>query len=201
MNISDAGIKLIKQFESCSLKAYKALDTEMYYTIGWGHYGNDVKKGMTITQAKADQMLKDDLEVFTFAINKMLKVDVTQNMFDALTSFAYNCGTSALKNSSLLALVNKKDFKGASNEFDKWVHSGGKVIQGLVKRRAIEKALFLKNAVIKPVIQTYTVRAGENLTKIAQRQETTVKELLKLNPKITNKDLIRTGQKIYVPVK
>jgi GH24 family phage-related lysozyme (muramidase) len=202
MNISQAGIDLIKSFEGLVLHAYKPVSSERYFTIGYGHYGSDVKQGQVITQQRAEEYLKQDLQKFVYGVNQLVKVSVNQNQFDALVSFAYNCGVGALRTSDLLTKLNKSDFVGASKEFDRWVHAGGKVLQGLVNRRNKEKVLFLKP--IKPAIQTtqnYTIRSGENLTKIAQRFGTSVTEILKLNPAIKNPNLVFNGQVIRIPKK
>jgi len=202
MKISKNGIELIKSFEGCVLHAYKPVETEKYWTIGYGHYGSDVREKMEISQKEADNLLIFDLRVYDYAVNSLVKVKLNQNQFDSLVSFAYNCGREALRTSTLLKKVNAKDFIGASEEFDKWVHGGGKVLNGLVKRRKAEKELFLTPVKVvkeKPLLQNYTVRSGESLTKIAQREKTTVKKLMELNPKIKNKDLIYAGQVIKVP--
>lgn len=142
MNISQNGINLIKKFEGCRLKAYKSVQTEIYYTIGYGHYGSDVKEGQVITQKEAESLLEKDLRKFVLGVNALLKVPVNQNQFDALVSFAYNCGVGSLQKSNLLQYINKLDFESAANEFDKWVHADGKVLKGLVNRRTVEKELF-----------------------------------------------------------
>lgn len=99
--ISQVGIKFIKSFEGCRLKAYKPVPTETHYTIGWGHYGPDVQLDMTITQAQADSMLVADLAKYEGYVNNSNYVPVTaqlnQNQFDALVSFCYNCGNGSLK--------------------------------------------------------------------------------------------------------
>lgn len=99
--ISQVGINLIKSFEGCRLKAYKPVPTEEYWTIGWGHYGPDIKAGMTMTQAQADSMLVADLAKYEAYVNNPAYVPVTaqlnQNQFDALVSFCYNCGSGSLK--------------------------------------------------------------------------------------------------------
>ena len=142
MKIDKYGEKLIKKFESCKLKAYKADKSEKYYTIGWGHYGADVKKDMKISKATAEKLFRNDIKFFENCVNSCLKVKVTQSMFNALVSFTYNVGFSAFKNSTLLKYVNKKQFKKASKEFKKWNKCGGKVLNGLVKRRLLEKIEF-----------------------------------------------------------
>ena len=122
--------------------AYKADKSEKYYTIGWGHYGPDVGKNAIITKETADKLFRNDIKYFETSVNSCLKVKVTQSMFNALVSFTYNVGFSAFKNSTLLKYVNKKQFKKASNEFKKWNKCGGKVLNGLVKRRLLEKIEF-----------------------------------------------------------
>jgi GH24 family phage-related lysozyme (muramidase) len=199
MNISQAGIDLIKSFEGCVLTAYK--DVAGVWTIGYGHTSG-VREGQVITQSDAEVMLKFDVQKYVKAVNENLKITVNQNQFDALVSFTYNCGASALRTSTLLEKLNQKDYVGASKEFDKWVHAGGKVIQGLVNRRSKEKALFLKP--VKQAVQTtqnYTIRSGENLIKIAKRFGTTVNDIMKLNPAIKNSNLVFDGQVIKIPKK
>jgi LysM repeat protein len=112
-------------------------------------------------------------------------------------------GFSALRNSTLLQKLNQKDYVGASNEFDRWIHAGGKVLAGLVERRKTEKALYLKpdpQPVVKPkvVTQYYTIKKGYNLTHISEKYKTTVSRLLKLNPQIHNANKIYVGQKIKI---
>lgn len=193
MNFSQNGINLIKSFEGLRLKAYKAVSTEKYYTIGYGHYGADVRANETITEAQAENLLKNDLQKYVDAVNAAVKVSINQNQFDALVSFTYNCGINAFKTSDMLKYINKGDFKSAANEFDKWIHSGGKVIAGLVKRRAKEKELFLKAA----ATTTYTVKSGDTLSGIAKKYGTTVKQLQAWND-IKNPNKIYVGQKLRV---
>ena len=142
MKIDKYGENLIKKFESCKLTAYKADKSEKYYTIGYGHYGADVKKGMKISKVTAEKLFDNDIKYFEASVNSCLKVKVTQSMFNALVSFCYNVGFGAFKSSTLLKYVNKKQFKKASNEFKKWNKCGGKVLKGLVKRRLLEKIEF-----------------------------------------------------------
>ena len=142
MKIDKYGEKLIKQFESCKLFAYKADKSEKYYTIGWGHYGADVGKNAIITKETADKLFRNDIKFFENCVGSCLKVKITQSMFNALVSFTYNVGFGAFKNSTLLKYINKKQFKKASNEFKKWNKCGGKVLNGLVKRRLLEKIEF-----------------------------------------------------------
>ena len=142
MKIDKDGEKLIKQFESCRLTAYKADKSEKYYTIGWGHYGPDVKKDMKISKERADKLFRNDIKFFEDCVNNSVKVKINQSMFNALVSFTYNVGFGAFKNSTLLKYVNKKQFTKASKEFKKWNKCGGKVLKGLVNRRKLEQVEF-----------------------------------------------------------
>lgn len=138
MKISINGINLIKSFESCKLVAYKALSSEKYYTIGWGHYGSDVKKGMVISQAQADALLVQDLAKFEANVNKYAtKLKLNQNQYDALVSFAYNVGSI-----NGLTAFGTRSVSQISAKIPNYNKSGGKVIAGLVTRRAKEKRLF-----------------------------------------------------------
>jgi lysozyme len=140
MKTSKNGINLIKKYEGCYLKAYKC--PANVWTIGYGRT-KGVKQGMKITKAKAEAHLKDDLVTFENAVDKYVKVPINQNQFDALVSFSFNCGTGALKTSTLLRNLNKKDYSGAANEFLRWNKANGKVLNGLTKRRKEERTLFL----------------------------------------------------------
>jgi GH24 family phage-related lysozyme (muramidase) len=169
MNISQNGVNFIKRFEGVRLSPYKAVPTEKYLTVGFGHYGIDVKAGVKITEAQAEALLKKDLQKFVNGVNACLKVSVNQNQFDALVSFHFNTG--ALPTSDLLKKVNAKDFAGASREFARWNKSGGKVIQGLINRRNQEIALFLKpvpapKPAPKPVAKPVPVSAIKTVGKI-----------------------------------
>ena len=141
MKTSNVGIELIKKYEGCVLKAYKC--PSGVWTIGYGHT-NGVKSGMQITKAQALDYLKQDLSVFEKAVTNYVKVPLNQNQFDALVSFSFNCGSGALKTSTLVKKLNSCDYNGAANEFLKWNKSNGKVLNGLAKRREEEKELFLK---------------------------------------------------------
>lgn len=138
--ISDAGICLIKQFEGCRLEAY--LCAAGVPTIGYGHTAG-VKMGMKISQAQAEDFLREDLRSFERAVSQALKRPVSQNQFDALVSFAYNLGAGALRGSTLLKLLNEGNINGAADEFPKWNKAAGRALEGLTKRRMRERQLFL----------------------------------------------------------
>lgn len=140
MNISERGLDLIKAYEGLSLDAYQ--DSVGIWTIGYGHTGSLVVKGLTITQAEADGLLKHDVIVAENCIRTLVAVPLTQPEFDALCSFAFNLGGAALRNSTLLRKLNASDYDGAAAEFKRWDHAGGKQLAGLTKRRAAEAELF-----------------------------------------------------------
>lgn len=142
MKTSQNGINLIKSFEGLSLKAYKAVASEKYYTIGYGHYGTDVNAGQTINEAQAEDLLRQDLAKFEQGVSNYVKVGLNQNQFDALVSWSYNLGLGNLQKSDMLTYINKGDFANAAKELILWNKAGGKVLAGLVKRRAAEQALF-----------------------------------------------------------
>ena len=145
MNPSKDVVELIKTFEGFRSQSYS--DVVGVWTIGYGStrvHGNKVVPGMVCTVDEAEEYLYDELEPVAVRISDMVKVNLTQNQFDALCSFAYNLGTGALQNSTLLRKINAGDYNGAANEFAKWNQAGGKVLPGLVKRRELERQLFLK---------------------------------------------------------
>lgn len=142
MKTSLRGIELIQSFECLSLQAYKVHKAEKYYTIGYGHYGADVKQGMTITRIQAELLFRKDLQPLEDGISA-LNLNIKQNQFDALVCFAYNTGLEALKKSTLLRKVrtNPSD-KTIRNEFMRWVYSGGQKLNGLERRRKVEADLY-----------------------------------------------------------
>ena len=142
MNISQKGIDLIKKFEGCRLTAYRCPANIL--TIGYGHTGSDVVTGQKITQEQAEKLLKSDLLVHCNNVSRLVKVPLTQNQFDALVSFEFNVGYGNFASSTMLKLLNQKKYREAAAQFDRWVYANRKVLAGLVKRRAAEKALFLQ---------------------------------------------------------
>ena len=137
MKISNKGLELIKTFEGLRLSAYKALSTEKYYTIGYGHYGSDVGKDMVITESQAEELLKKDVKKFEDKVNKYSNYNFNQNQFDALVSFAYNIG-----NIDQLTAKGTRTIEQISSHISLYVKAGGKTLNGLVKRREKEKELF-----------------------------------------------------------
>jgi len=140
MKIGLKGLGLIKKFEGCKLTAYTC--PANIVTIGYGNTfykdGSKIKLGDKITQQQAEDLLMDLLPQFEAIVNKNIKIDLTQYQFDALVSFAWNCG----KSETLFNLVNSK-----SKDLKEWWEThyttgGGKVLQGLVNRRKAEAQLF-----------------------------------------------------------
>ena len=140
MKLSEHGKELIKSFEGFRLTAYK--DGGGVWTIGWGHTGSDVTPGRSITQERADFLFDADIIEFEEGVNSLVKVPLTQNQFDALVSFAYNCGGDALENSTLLRLLNEGEYVRAAAQLPRWNKDNGVVVKGLVRRRAAERQLF-----------------------------------------------------------
>lgn len=146
MSTSQNGINLISSFEGCELKAY--LCPAKVWTIGFGTTvypnGVKVKKGDSCTLEQAKQFKAHDLKRFEKTVSDLVKVPLTQNQFDALVSLTYNIGTGAFEKSTLLKKLNAGDYQGAADQFTVWNKGGGKVLQGLVNRRAKEKEVFLR---------------------------------------------------------
>ena len=134
------GIDIIKKFEGCKLKAY--LCPAGIPTIGYGHtYG--VKLERVISKAEAEVLLDHDYQDALNAVEELVKVPLTENQLGALSSFVFNLGRGKLIGSTLRKKLNQGDYKGAAEEFDKWVFAGGQKLNGLMARRAAEKELFV----------------------------------------------------------
>ena len=205
MKTSDNGVKFIMQEEGCKLKAYK-LAGEVYYTIGVGHYGQDVKAGMCITENQAKDLLRSDLKRFEQAVNKTVTdIKLTQNMFDALVSYTFNRGEGGLRQ---LASNSHTPEQYATNIVKYW-GSATRYKDALIARRKREKALFLsgyKQDKKKPIghIQpnykpgkTYTVQTALN---VRDKPSTAGKKLglLKDGTKVKNQATTRAGEMIWM---
>ena len=137
MMINDKGISLIKSFEGLRLKAYKALPSEKYFTIGYGHYGTDVKEGQTITEAEAEALLRADLKKYEAKVNKYDSYKWNENEFSALVSFAYNIGN--IDGLTKKGARSREEIKKVWTSYSK---AGGKELPGLLRRRKAELELF-----------------------------------------------------------
>ena len=139
MLYSKDGLHLTESFESCRLTAYP--DSKGVPTIGWGHT-RWVHLGDNCTQAQADAWLMEDVQHAVDAVNRLVKVPLTQGQFDACVDFTFNAGEGNFANSTLLRLLNSSDYAGADAEFARWDMSGGAHIAGLARRRAAEAGEF-----------------------------------------------------------
>jgi lysozyme len=144
---NEAGVQLIKSFEG--FKSHPYICPAGIPTIGYGctFYEDGTKVTMQddpITESQGEDMLKHILASFEQGVAESVTVALTDNQFSALVCFAYNVGLRNLQNSTLLKMVNNSDFAGAALQFGKWVQGGGKVLPGLVRRRAAESALFMQ---------------------------------------------------------
>ena len=145
MRCNDEGIAIIKKYEGCSLRCY--LDPIGIPTIGYGSiWGLDhnrlVSSHRNITENEAEHLLKRELLTTENAVARLVKSPLTQNQFSAVCCLVYNVGSGKFRSSTIRMKLNRKDFTGASNEFWKWRRAGGKILRGLVRRRAEEKELF-----------------------------------------------------------
>ncbi|WP_236780085.1 lysozyme [Alcaligenes faecalis] len=141
--MSSDGLAILQYFESCQLEAYWDANGKVW-TIGWGDTGPDVVRGLRITQAEADERLRRRLarEFVPGALNVLTR-PVSQAQLDAMVDLAYNIGVSAFQGSTLVRLFNAGDVAGAAEQFPRWNKSGGKVLLGLRRRRAADRARFL----------------------------------------------------------
>lgn len=146
LQVSPQGRELICSFEGLALTAYD--DGTGCWTIGYGttRYPDQtpVKAFDTCSVQQANSYMQHDLQKFENAINQAVKVMLNQNQFDALVSLSYNIGINAFKNSTLVRNLNAANYQKAAEQFDVWVYASGKRMQGLINRRAVERALFEK---------------------------------------------------------
>lgn len=135
MRLSENGIKVLVLREGLRLKAYQ--DVKGIWTIGVGHTGPEVVKGLEIGELHAYDLFHEDVKWAEDAVNNNVHAPLTQNQFDALVSFVFNIGETQFVRSTLLKKLNKLDYSGACGEFDKWV-----IPIQITSRRMSEKAQF-----------------------------------------------------------
>ena len=140
MKTSVEGLALIKKFEGLELEAYKC--AAGVWTIGYGHT-KDVQPGDVWSESHADHMLEVELEEFEGYINDNVTAPLSQNQFDALVSWVYNLGPANLKASTMLKVLNSGDYEGVPAQIKRWNKAGGKVLEGLIRRREAEALLFV----------------------------------------------------------
>ncbi len=148
MKTNDAGLQIIKDSEGLRTKAYR--DTGNILTIGYGHTSAagapKVTEGMTITAAEADEILRRDVAGAEKDVADLVKVPLNENQHGAMVSFTFNLGRGQVAKSTLLRKLNDGDYAGAAAEFPKWIYDNGAVQNGLITRRAKERALFEASA-------------------------------------------------------
>ncbi len=141
---SEAGIDLIKQFEGLRLRAYPDPGSgRAPWTIGYGTT-KGVRPNMVISKAQAEVMLQRDLREIERVVDDLVKVEITQSMFDALVSFTYNVGLGSLRRSTLLRKLNEGNIQAAADQLLRWNRARGRVLPGLTRRRVAERELFLR---------------------------------------------------------
>jgi lysozyme len=155
--VNDEGLALIKQWEGKYLTAYHgAADRPGLLTIGYGHTDAagppNITAGMKITERQATDILRSDLGKVEAAIERLVKVELTDNQFGALVAFVFNVGEGAFAGSTLLRKLNAGDYNAVPAELMKWTRANGKQVQGLVNRRAAEAGLWARGA---PVASQY----------------------------------------------
>ena len=142
MKTSANGLAFIRDHEGCELHAYPDPGSGGEpWTIGVGHTGG-VKPGDTCTMEQAMQWLKEDVQEAEDAVNRLVKVELSQDQFDALVSLVFNIGGGNFAKSTLLKKINARNFEGAADEFPRWNRAAGRVMAGLTKRRHAEQSLF-----------------------------------------------------------
>lgn len=140
-NASAKGLDYIRQFEKFEPVPYPDVAGKM--TIGYGHLILPGEHFTSITKAEAESLFKKDVGIAERAINRLVKVPLSQNQYDALTSLVFNIGIGAFESSTILRKINVKDYAGASAEFPRWKYAGGTEVRGLLNRRLAEQATWV----------------------------------------------------------
>ena len=172
-------IEHVKRWEGLKLTAYPDPGSRdgTPYTVGYGHVSDGhlkVYRGLTISPKQAEDALEYDLNETAAKVDELVKVELSDNQFGALVSFAFNVGTGAFAKSTLLNKLNKGDYAAVPSEMAKWVNNDGKKMQGLVNRRAAEAGLWAKgehvaskgvkaDKVAPPIVDKETVSWGAGI--------------------------------------
>ena len=139
MKIGNKGLEMIKHFEGLELNAYKC--AAGVWTIGYGHT-KGVQEGMVISEETANEMLVEELKEYENYINTLVTVELNQNQFDAMVSWVYNLCSSNLQARTLLKVLNAGNYEGVPEQIMRWNKAGGRVLEGLTRRRQAEADLF-----------------------------------------------------------
>jgi lysozyme len=166
--INGEGFQLLTTFEGCELTAYD--DGGGVWTIGYGHTGDDVYPGLTISQTQAEELLREDLEKFESYVEDAIEVEIDDNQFSALVCFCFNVGpgTEGFGGSTLLKLLNDGDYQGAADQFPVWNKVNGEPWPGLTRRRLAEQALFLGMAEVRVLTLTEPIMQGEDVRQVQE---------------------------------
>lgn len=172
-------IEHVKRWEGLKLTAYPDPGSKNGepWTVGYGHTSDGfmkVTRGLTISPKQAEDALEFDLNETAAKVDELVKVELSDNQFGALVSFAFNVGTGAFGRSTLLKKLNKGDYAAVPGELAKWVNNDGKKMQGLVNRRAAEAGLWAKgefvsskgmkaDKVAPPIVDKETVSWGAGI--------------------------------------
>ena len=172
-------IEHVKRWEGLKLTAYPDPGSRNGepWTVGYGHVSDGflkVTRGLTITVAQAEAALEFDLNETAAKVDELVKVELPDNQFGALVSFAFNVGTGAFAKSTLLKKLNKGDYAAVPAELARWTKNDGKVMQGLVNRRAAEAGLWAKGEFVSskgmkadkeapPIVDKETVSWGAGI--------------------------------------
>jgi len=167
-HINQEGFKLLTTFEGCELTAYD--DGGGVWTIGYGHTGDDVYPGLTISQTQAEELLREDVEKFESYVEDAVEVEIDDNQFSALVCFCFNVGpgTEGFGGSTLLKLLNSGDYQGAADQFPVWNKVNGEPWQGLTRRRLAEQALFLGMPEVRVLTLTEPIMQGEEVRQVQE---------------------------------
>ena len=155
LRTSRPGLDLIKSFEGFREIAVRLPDGR--WTIGHGHV-RSAREGLTISETDADELLVQDLLPVESAINSLIFTPLNQNQFDALASLVFNISVERFRDSAVLRFLNAGDFLSAASAFDIWrkvrIDGRSMVMDALVRRRAVEKAMFLEHPGGRPTAPT-----------------------------------------------
>ena len=151
MHISNEGLSLIKKFEGCPTENGLAVSYKCaagVLTIGYGstkYKGKPVEDNMVISMTEAEELLLHEMEEYEGYVNDFVKVPLHQHQFDSLVAWVFNLGPSNLKASSLLKVLNTGAYEDVPHQIKRWNKAGGKVLEGLIRRRLAESLLFEGN--------------------------------------------------------
>lgn len=138
--IGPKGLEIVKSFEKLKLRAYLPTKDDVW-TIGYGHT-KGVRPGDTCTVEQAYAWLREDCGEAERAVNQFTLTPLSQEQFDALVSLTFNIGVGAFRRSTLLTLLDQRQYSKAAAQFDRWNKQKGNVLNGLTRRRKIERELF-----------------------------------------------------------